>query len=63
MLSNFDRIFIIGAGKSTELIAEEIEKILGDQITDGVISVLKGTSHAFHLRKIEAIEASHPYLR
>ena len=57
-LSKFDRIFVLGAGKATFAIAKALEEILGEKITDGVISVKKGeTGFLDHIR---VFESSHP---
>ncbi|MFH2132850.1 MAG: glycerate kinase [bacterium] len=57
-LSAFDRIFIIGFGKATAKMARAMEAILGDRITEGVISVKYG--HTEKLQTIRMIEAGHP---
>ena len=38
-LSQFKRIRVVGAGKAVASMAQSIEKILGDKITDGVIII------------------------
>ncbi len=57
-LNNFDRIFVVGAGKATAPMAEAIETLLGDNISDGIIIVKDG--HCGTLRRIAQTEASHP---
>src|SRR6476619_1069023 len=52
------RIFIIGAGKASALMAQTMEEILGDAITDGI--VVTKYEHALQLNKIKHIEAGHP---
>ena len=59
-LNDFKRIFVVGGGKATGLMAQELEKILKDHITTGIITVLKGTEHEFQTSSIEVIGASHP---
>jgi glycerate-2-kinase len=52
------RIFVIGGGKASGLMAETLEKILGPKnITSGFVNC---TSRAYKTSKIEIIEASHP---
>lgn len=57
-LTAIDRILIIGAGKATATMAQAMEKILGDRIYDGLISVKYG--HTASLKHIRTIEAGHP---
>jgi len=57
-LSKFKKIHIIGAGKATARMAMAVETLLGDRITDGVISVKYG--HCEPLSRIRIIEAAHP---
>ncbi|VAX23579.1 D-glycerate 2-kinase [hydrothermal vent metagenome] len=57
-LDEFERIFVIGAGKASSVMASEIEKILGDKIDSGVIVTKYG--FGTELKIIEQIEAGHP---
>jgi hydroxypyruvate reductase len=57
-LSVYNRILVIGAGKATARMAKAIEALLGDHITDGLISVKYG--HTEDLKTIRTIEAGHP---
>lgn len=57
-LNQFDRVFIIGAGKASASMAAAMEDILGDTITSGIISVKY--DHTVPLEKIQLIEAGHP---
>ena len=57
-LQNFNKVFIIGSGKATARMAKGIEEVLGNRITEGVISVKYG--HTETLKKIKVIEAGHP---
>ncbi len=41
-LSQFKRIFIIGAGKATGLIAKALEEVLGDRVTGGLVVLRHG---------------------
>ena len=57
-LQNFNKVFIIGSGKATARMAKGIEEVLGNRITEGVISTKYG--HTETLKKIKVIEAGHP---
>ena len=57
-LDNFDKIFVIGAGKGSALMAKAIEDVLGQRITAGLITVKYG--HLESLHRIEICEAGHP---
>jgi hydroxypyruvate reductase len=52
------RIYVVGAGKAGVLMAEAVEVVLGDHITDGVLAVPNLPKQA--LSKIRFIEAGHP---
>jgi len=57
-LTQFKKIFIIGAGKAGASMAVAIEEILGDRITAGLVIVKYG--HLETLRRIRLIQAGHP---
>ncbi|HNU90965.1 MAG TPA: glycerate kinase [Spirochaetota bacterium] len=57
-LDAFGRIFVLGAGKATALMARAVEELLGDRISAGLISVKYG--YTTSLARIETIEAAHP---
>lgn len=57
-LTDYDRIFVIGAGKATAPMAEAFEALLGNRITDGIIIVKDG--HMGQLTRVRQFEASHP---
>lgn len=57
-LNNFERIFVVGAGKATAPMAEAVEKLLGNRISDGIIVVKDG--HRGNITRITQMEASHP---
>ncbi|MCG2754992.1 MAG: glycerate kinase [Desulfobacteraceae bacterium] len=57
-LSEYKNIFVIGAGKATAPMAAEIENLLGNRITKGIINVKYG--HTSKLGRIKLIEAGHP---
>lgn len=58
-LSVFQRIFVVGAGKASGLMALALEEVLGDQVTGGKVIVKYG--HTAACRRIEILEAAHPY--
>src|SRR5215831_11832226 len=57
-LSNYRRIFIIGAGKAAGRMASALETMLGSSITGGIVIVKYG--HSVGLQKIRLVEAGHP---
>lgn len=57
-LLNFENVYIIAAGKAGALMAKEMELILGDFITGGLVVVKYG--HGSELQKLRLIEAGHP---
>jgi len=59
-LEGFSDVFIIGGGKASGSMAEAVEGILGERITNGVVNVLNGTEGGLSLEKIFPNGASHP---
>ena len=57
-LETIENIYVIGAGKSCAMMGAEVEKILGDRITEGHIVVKYG--YSCKLKYIEVSEAGHP---
>ena len=57
-LKRYERIFVMGAGKASLPIAQALEDILGDRISDGLF-VLKHGSRA-DLNRAKVIHAAHP---
>src|SRR3989304_4405062 len=57
-LSRFNNIIVIGAGKATASMAQAVENILEDRISNGLITVKYG--HTRSLKKIKQLEAGHP---
>ncbi len=57
-LDRFDRIFVLGAGKASAPMAQQVESILGKRITAGWINVKDG--HTAPLKRIHVQECSHP---
>lgn len=54
----FQRIFVVGAGKATGLIAQALEELLGDRITGGLVVLRYGDQ--FNLSHIQVQFGAHP---
>lgn len=57
-LRNFERIFVLGAGKASRGIALALEDKIGDQISDGVFVLKHGDDVS--LRRARVVYAAHP---
>ncbi|MDO8124444.1 MAG: DUF4147 domain-containing protein [Candidatus Hermodarchaeota archaeon] len=60
---NLDRtngVYLVGAGKATGRMAEAVEEILGDHLTDGIIIVPPNTSEDYTLDRVQIREGGHP---
>jgi len=57
-LDGFKNIFLTGAGKASASMAAAMEQILGDWLTQGIITAKYG--HTLPLKKTTIIEAGHP---
>lgn len=57
-LKNFERIFVLGAGKASAAMGVAIEQIIGKRITGGWINVKYG--HTAKLKRITLNECGHP---
>jgi hydroxypyruvate reductase len=57
-LNKFDKIFLVGTGKSSNSMAQAIEDIFEDRLTEGVITTKY--EHLLPLKKTKIIEAGHP---
>jgi glycerate 2-kinase len=57
-LSQFDNIYVIGAGKASAAMALAVEKVLQGRITGGLINVKYG--HGARLKRVEVHECGHP---
>ncbi len=57
-LSEYEHLYILGVGKCSIDAALELEAILGERITEGVVLDVRGTDA---LTRIKALEGSHPY--
>jgi len=58
ILSDFERIIVVGGGKAGALMGRALEQLLGHRIVDGVIVTKHG--HGMPLKKIRLYEAGHP---
>jgi glycerate-2-kinase len=56
--ANLPSIYVIGSGKASATMAVEVEKILGDMITDGIVTTKY--HHALPSKKNQIREAGHP---
>ncbi len=56
--TDIDRIFVFGAGKGIQRIAQALEDILGDYLTGGLILIKHQDAHS--LKRIDVCYASHP---
>jgi glycerate-2-kinase len=59
-LDRFQRIFVVGGGKASGAMAEALEDIIGDKLTEGFVNVLRNTKSGFKTCKILLNEAGHP---
>ncbi|MHA1386411.1 MAG: glycerate kinase type-2 family protein [Candidatus Helarchaeota archaeon] len=60
-LDKFNNIYVIGAGKASGSLAEEVEKRLKtDKFSDGLVIVPRGLKDKIEVHKIKILEADHP---
>jgi len=59
-LDEFDSVYCVGGGKAGGSMAEAVEDLLGDRISDGLVNVLKGTEGVYQVDRIKLNGASHP---
>ena len=57
-LNKYENVYLVGAGKATAPMAAAMEVLVGDNLTDGVITVKY--DHTAPLEKVRTIEAGHP---
>lgn len=57
-LANYERIFVIGAGKASAAMAESLESIVGDSLHGGI--VVTKYDHGLKLKKTMVMESGHP---
>jgi len=58
-LHDFKNVFVVGGGKAGGCMAEALEELIGDRITDGIINI-PYTRSLYQTRKIKLRHASHP---
>nr|MDO8133112.1 glycerate kinase [Candidatus Njordarchaeum guaymaensis] len=59
-LKTSDQVYVVGGGKASGAMAEEVEKLLGENVSGGCVSILSGTRNMFHIKSVELRESSHP---
>jgi glycerate 2-kinase len=57
-LPRFKNVFVIGAGKAGAPMAAAIEDLVGERVTEGIVTVKYG--HCSDLSRIKLMEAAHP---
>ncbi len=57
-LPDWNRVLVVGAGKASAAMAKAVEDLLGDRISDGLVSVKYG--HGLPLNKVRVREGGHP---
>ncbi len=57
-LEDYDRILVVGAGKADASMAQAVERVLGERVSESIIVVKDG--HGLPLQRIKVHEASHP---
>jgi glycerate-2-kinase len=59
-LNKFRRVFVVGCGKASGAMAEALEEVMENRITEGFVNILRGTKFTFKTHKIFLNEAGHP---
>ncbi len=59
-LTKIENVYVVGMGKASGSMAEALERILGEYITEGVISVPQGTASRYSTKRIKLCEGGHP---
>ena len=57
-LEKLKNVYVVGGGKASGSMAEALEQILGERITDGLVNVPRGSKNKTSIIKLH--EASHP---
>jgi glycerate 2-kinase len=57
-LPRYKNVFVVGAGKAGAPMAAAIEDLIGESVTEGIVTVKYG--HCSDLSRIKLIEAAHP---
>jgi len=58
--SEFNKVVVVGGGKGSGFMAQEIEQILQELISHGTVAVLEGTESHFFTKHIKICGAGHP---
>ncbi|MEM2119065.1 MAG: glycerate kinase [Candidatus Bathyarchaeia archaeon] len=58
-LAKFKHVYVVGGGKASGLMAEALEQVLNNKISEGIVNVPKGDKSKTRLIKLH--EASHPF--
>jgi len=59
-LGKVGRVFVVGAGKASGLMAQAVEEILGERIERGFVNVLAETAKRFQTKRVAVNGAGHP---
>ncbi|OLE77594.1 hypothetical protein AUG19_00015 [archaeon 13_1_20CM_2_54_9] len=59
-LSKFNRLFVLGGGKAAALMTLEVERVLGDKITEGLVNVPDYLTSIPKPRFVQFHKATHP---
>jgi len=59
-LNKFKRIFVTGCGKAGTPMVRAVEEIVGDRVTDGIVTVKYGHTGTIPPRIVSLVEAGHP---
>ena len=57
-LQRYTHVYVVGAGKAGATMAQGLEKVLGERLTDGVVTVKYG--HRTPVARATIYEAAHP---
>ncbi len=55
---SYDRIVVVGFGKAAAAMAQAVEEVLRDRISEGIVVTKEG--YGLPLRRLEIVEAGHP---
>ncbi|MFQ6124569.1 MAG: glycerate kinase [Candidatus Heimdallarchaeota archaeon] len=58
--NQFNKVVVVGGGKGSGFMAQEVEQILKDYILHGTVAVLEGTESLFSTKRIQICGSEHP---
>lgn len=58
LLSYYQHIYLVGAGKASAAMAQPLEEVLGNRLTSGIINVKY--NHSLPLKKVQGNQSGHP---